>query len=317
MKKIFTLIAFGSFSVLSAGEYNYAYENGSNDCPSCYYNNRGYYQNQPNQSYYYQPNQYGDSRGYYQRDDRNYLRNEQYDNQQHMPRYQDYDQNRHYYQQRGSYRDQQRYYDNAPDYRNQQRYYDNAPDYRNQQRDDENHRTMEKGNDQKSMSDIEIRKKIEEKMSAGWFSKGFHNLSFDVNHGNVDLRGSVDTLENKDKVEETVKKIDGVRNVNNHITIVKENPDLYSESRLQDSEKKYPQDLAINPEDREINAKIRDKIGGWFSGDNEALVIKTSNGIVVISGPVDKIEEIQKIIDRIKSVDGVKSVKNQLEIKTK
>lgn len=34
---------------------------------------------------------------------------------------------------------------------------------------------------------------------------------------NVDLPGSVDTLENKKQVEDSVRKIEGVRQVNNQI----------------------------------------------------------------------------------------------------
>lgn len=302
MKYLFTLLALGSVSVVSAGHYNTPYGNGPSDCPSCYYNNGRYYQDQPNQGYYYQPNRYQNQRGYYQREDGNSPRNDQYEYQPQMQRYQD--NNRQFYQQRDnpSYRDQERSYDNTREYRDQKRYYDNNP-------------LSENDVNQKPVSDMEIRKKIEDKMTSGWFSKGFQNVTFDVNHGNVDLKGSVDTLESKNKVEESVKKIEGVRQVNNHITIVKENPDSYSESELKDSEKNHPQDVASNVEDRQINAKIRDKISSWFSNDTEVLMIKTTNGIVIISGPVDNIEDAQKLIDRIKEIEGVKSVKNQLVVR--
>lgn len=131
--------------------------------------------------------------------------------------------------------------------------------------------------------------------------------------GNVNLSGSVDTLENKNKVEESVRKIDGVKQVNNQISIVKEkSDDAYSDSQLQDSEKKFPLDVASNAQDRQINAKIRHRLSdGWFSKGYESIVIRTNNGVVIISGTVDKPEDIQLISDEVKAIDGVRSVINQ------
>ncbi|CUI17435.1 Conserved hypothetical secreted protein [Candidatus Protochlamydia naegleriophila] len=236
---------------------------------------------------YYQP--YGNgaqsSQGYYQRDNQGYQRNNQYDYQQ-APRNQSYDQNQQYYQQSSqSYnRDQQKNYS---------------------QRD----------NNQGGVSDQEINRKLQDKLGSGWFSKGYQNVSFDVHNGIVNLRGSVDTLENKNNVEDSVRKIDGVRQVNNQITIVKENSDTYSDSELQDSEKKYPRDSASNFQDRQLNAKIRDKLSnGWFSKDYETLVIRTTNGVVVISGTVDKQEDVQKINDQLKEIEGIRSINNQLRV---
>ena len=292
MKNLFTLIALGSVAFISADQYNPPYGNRTGSCPSC--NNGGrYYQDQSNNGgrYYqdqsnngnYQQDQRQNSQGYYQRSN-------QYDYPQQSSRNQSYDQN----QQQGN------------------RSYD-----RDQQRDNNSYRSQD-SNNQRTSSDQEINKKIQDTLSSGWFFKGFKNVSFDVNNGNVNLRGSVDTLENKNKVEDAVRKIDGVRQVNNQIAIVKENSDAYSESQLQSSERKYPQDAASNSQDRQINAKIRDKLSnGWFSKGYETLVIRTANGVVVISGTIDKPEDVQKISDQIKEVDGVRSVNPQLTVKNR
>ncbi len=289
MKKIFTLIALGSVALVSADPSYQPYGNGTSNCPSC--NNGRYYQDQANNGNYYQQNQRQNPQGYYQDDTRNYQRNNQNDYQQQVPRNQSYDQNRQNYQQQDNQytQDQQKNYGNS---------------YASQN-----------DNNQKAVSDQEIKRKIQEKLDSGWFSKGFQNVSFDVNNGNVTLRGSVDTLENKKKVEDSVRNIDGVRQVNNQITIVKENSDAYSDSQLQNSEQKYPQDFASSSQDRELNAKIRDKLSnGWFSKGYETLVIRTTNGVVIISGNVDKPEDVQKINDQVKNIEGVKSVNNQLKV---
>ena len=74
---------------------------------------------------------------------------------------------------------------------------------------------------QSSASDQELVKKIHSALSSGWLSKGYQNVSFDVDNGVVNLKGSVDTLESKNRIEGDMKKIDGVRQVNNQITVRK------------------------------------------------------------------------------------------------
>lgn len=281
MKKLFTLIALGSVALVSADQNYQSYGNGSGSCQSCN-NEGGQYQGQPNNANYYQQrggsNQRQNPQGNSQRDAQDYQRNNQYDSQQQG----------------------------------------NQTYYRDQQRNDDNNYGSQKESNQRTGSDQEIRRKIHEALNSGWVSKGFQNVSFDVNNGNVNLKGSVDSLENKNKIEESVKKIDGVRQVNNQITIVKESTGTYSETQLQNSEKKYPQDFASNSQDRQLNAKIRDKLSnGWFSKNYETLAIKTTNGVVIISGAVDKSDDIQKIVDQVKDIDGVRSVNNQLTVKNR
>lgn len=165
-------------------------------------------------------------------------------------------------------------------------------------------------------SDRDINGKVDDVVGSGWFSKGFENVSYDVNNGNVTIRGSVDTIENKNKIEDKIRNIDGVKSVTNDLKIRKENSSAYSESQLQSSEKKFPRDSATTIQDRELNARIRDKLSnGWLWDSYETLVIKTDNGIVILSGMVDKPEDVQKVTDRLKEVEGVKSIKNQLTVK--
>jgi len=92
----------------------------------------------------------------------------------------------------------------------------------------------------------------------------------------------------------------------------------YSDSQLQNSEKKYPQDSAATLQDRQLNAKIREKLsGGWFSKGYDALILRTANGVVVISGNVDNNDDIQKIRDQIRNIEGVRSVNDQLNVKNR
>lgn len=247
-----------------------------------HYGNRGnYYQNQPIPDDYYQQN----SQGYY------YQRDPYYQQQYYQPQ--------HYQQQ-------------LPRNLNQNYYQQND----NYQQNDSNSYWFHQENPG-NISDQDLGKKIQDYLSAGWFSKGFKNVAFDVNNGIVNLRGSVDTLENRNKVEDGIKKIEGVRQVYNHMTIVQEKPGTYSAADLENSEKKYPQDAASTLHDRQINAKIRSNLSGWFSNGYENIAIRTANGVVVISGTVDNPQDIQKIKDHLKKIDGVKTIDSQLTVKNK
>lgn len=70
---------------------------------------------------------------------------------------------------------------------------------------------------QETSLDQQISSKIQEELS-----KGFRDVSFEVNNGVVNLRGSVDTLGNKKKAEDSIKKIKGVKQINNQIIIIKQ-----------------------------------------------------------------------------------------------
>ncbi len=171
-------------------------------------------------------------------------------------------------------------------------------------------------NSQKAVSDQDLNKKIQESLSSGWFSKGFQNVTSNVNNGIVDLKGSVDTIENKNKVEDSVKKIEGVKQVNNQIIVAKESGNTYSDADLQASEKKFPQDGATTPQDRQINAKIRNKLNnGLFSKGNETFTIKTNNGAVTITGNVKTLADVEKLSDQFSDIQGVKSVNNKVTVK--
>lgn len=168
------------------------------------------------------------------------------------------------------------------------------------------------------VSDQEISKKIHDEIAGGWLSKGYEKVTFEVNNGNVMLRGSVDTQDDKNKIEEKVKKIDGVKQINNQIIVAKSGPGYMADnaSKVKKYEEKFPNDRASSENDRIINAKIRDKLnGGWFSSGYENIVLRTNNGVVTISGVVDNMNDIQKIGNEVLKIDGVKNVNNQLSAK--
>ncbi len=52
-----------------------------------------------------------------------------------------------------------------------------------------------------------------------YFSNKYNNVNVQVHNGDVTLQGSVATQEDKDALEQQVRKIDGVRDVINNVTV--------------------------------------------------------------------------------------------------
>lgn len=75
---------------------------------------------------------------------------------------------------------------------------------------------------------------------------------------------------------------------------------------------KYPQDIANTFKDREINDKIRAKITGWFVDDYKNVILNTDNGVVTLSGFVEKQETANDLADQVRKIDGVREVKNNI-----
>ncbi len=182
---------------------------------------------------------------------------------------------------------------------------------------------------QTARSDQEIRTDIQEKLGPGLFSNGYDNVTFDVNRGNVTLRGSVETAKDKTKVEDSVKKVNGVKNLQNDIQVTgKKTSSRFAKSKLianetqangtytKNANEKYPNDYAATATDNNINAKIREKLaGGWFTKGYDGIIIRTANGIVVVTGIVDTVDDVKKINNEINKVEGVKKVENQISVK--
>ena len=169
--------------------------------------------------------------------------------------------------------------------------------------------------------DQEIAKKIQDAIGPGVFSNGYNNVKFSINGGYIILKGTVDTIEDKNKVEENVRKIDGVKQVDNQIR-VSGKATAYVQltadnlSKLKEYETKFPNDKAQTDGDRIINSRIEEKLnGGWFSKGYPNIALNTSNGNVTVTGYVDSSDDVQKVEEEIKKIDGVRSVNNQVIVK--
>jgi osmotically-inducible protein OsmY len=172
-----------------------------------------------------------------------------------------------------------------------------------------------------SEQDTKLTQDIRSAISSGLFTKGYDNIAVRVSNGFVTLNGRVSSIEDRNKIEEKIRGLSGVRSINNQIIVdttrngstPRTSGGFFSTLRQQDSS---AQDYGATPSDRAVNTRIRDRLsGGWFTKGYELVILKTNNGNVVIEGSVLDANDIAKIVDEIKKVDGVRSVRNNLSVK--
>jgi osmotically-inducible protein OsmY len=161
-----------------------------------------------------------------------------------------------------------------------------------------------------SVSDQELTKKIHDKLSSGLFSQGYNQVNIQVNNGNVTLQGTVKTWDDKRKIEKEIRNLDGVKSLSSEIQV--------QESSSKESPRAFSQDTYATSTDDQLNKKIRDKVSrGWIWDSYKGVTLNTSNGVVTLEGTVDSISDQQKLATEIQKIDGVKSVKSNLKIKNR
>lgn len=167
-----------------------------------------------------------------------------------------------------------------------------------------------------SDSDLAISRKVDETLKSGWFSKGFEHVTYNVSGGVVTLRGSVGSVDDKNKVQDKIRKIDGVTQVNNQIEVSAEDMRLRDHaSKPKAASASSQPDYAETEADRALNQRIRDQLSsGWDSSGYEALILTTRNGVVIINGTVDTVSDAQKVEAQLKGIDGVREVRNNLTL---
>jgi len=129
-----------------------------------------------------------------------------------------------------------------------------------------------------------------------------------VEEGVVTLKGTVKTLDDKQKVEKEVNDVDGVIDVKSDLTIRKDG----SAGKA----KEFPQDNYTTSNDELLNEQIRNDVSrGWLWTSYKSISLSTDNGVVTLKGNVDDKSDQDKIMKEIQKIKGVKSVKSELKFK--
>ncbi len=174
--------------------------------------------------------------------------------------------------------------------------------------------------------------KIRNKLS-GWFSSGYNDtIILKTTNGFVIIQGSVEKPEDIQKVSDTIRKIDNVNGVQTKLIVQPKelstsdrgyknmndqttNQPTFGRNQGATKDPSFPADYAATDSDRQLNRRIRDKLGGWFtSGFNDTITLKTTNGDVTLEGNVDKAEDIARVVNTVRTIDGVSNVTNRLAV---
>jgi hyperosmotically inducible protein len=121
------------------------------------------------------------------------------------------------------------------------------------------------------------------------------DVSVETMHGEVFLRGKVDSAEAKAAAMDVAKGIEGVKNVKNDLQVVSP------------STRK-----AVTADDKAITKSVESR----FSKDSQLkkIDVRTDAGVVVLTGEVPSISVSARASEMAHRVDGVKSVKNELRM---
>jgi hyperosmotically inducible protein len=125
-----------------------------------------------------------------------------------------------------------------------------------------------------------------------------HQIDVETFKGTVQLNGFVDTSASKERASEVAKSTKGVTAVRNNLTV--KATERSGETVVDDSA---------------ITAKVKTALAGDPRTKAHQINIETREGVVQLSGFVDNSEAKSTAEELARSVDNVKSVDNELDVK--
>ena len=123
-----------------------------------------------------------------------------------------------------------------------------------------------------------------------------------VTDGVVTLTGTVDNAAQKDLTEAYVKDVEGVKSINNDLTV--KSP----------AENEHPVSETID--DASITSQVKFALLSHRSTSALKTKVTTKNGVVIITGEADSDAEKDLVSKLSSSVRGVQSVQNDMTVKT-
>ncbi len=145
---------------------------------------------------------------------------------------------------------------------------------------------------------------IEEKVKATLLfhrSVSADNTEIDVKDGIVTLRGHATSQAQKELTTEYAKDVDGVRDVNNEMTV------------SEDAQKTH-RTVIEKIDDTSITAQV--KMALWLHRSTSVVntTVETKHGMVTLSGKAKNVAEKDLVTKLVGDIKGVKSIKNRMTI---
>jgi len=123
----------------------------------------------------------------------------------------------------------------------------------------------------------------------------------DVKDGIVTLRGTATSQAQKDLTTEYAKDVEGVKDVNNEMTVVK-------------TGEKTPQTIVEKIDDASITAQVNIALLFHRSTSFLHTTVRTNRGVVTVGGKARNLAEIDLVNKLVTDIKGVKSVNNRMTI---
>ncbi|GLR08567.1 molecular chaperone OsmY [Mixta theicola] len=125
------------------------------------------------------------------------------------------------------------------------------------------------------------------------------DISVETQKGVVTLSGFVSSQDQSEKAVALVKKVEGVKSVSDKL-------------HVKDSEK---QSVSGYAGDAATTSEIKAKLLADDIVPSRKIKVETTNGVVQLSGTVEKEAQSERAESIAKAIEGVKSVKNDLTVK--
>jgi hyperosmotically inducible protein len=126
----------------------------------------------------------------------------------------------------------------------------------------------------------------------------------DVSNGTVLLTGTVENAAQKDLTEAYAKDIEGVQSVNNQL-VIKDNPSVENSSSA-----------SVTMDDASITSQVKYSLLTHRSTSAIKTKVTTKDGVVMISGDAASDAEKDLVSKLASSIRGVRSVDNEMVVRT-
>mgnify|MGYP003863963287 CR=1 FL=1 len=150
-----------------------------------------------------------------------------------------------------------------------------------------------RGENMAAGKDDAIRKRVQDILDSNAETRAY-GLKADLNNGRLVVTGVVDTLSEKVALEKLVSGIEGVREIENGVSI--------------------STDGAIDDED--VTFEVMEELNADPGVDLKHVGAKTVKGTVFLKGRVDSRDEIEAAISAASKARGVRQVVSQLDLET-
>jgi len=122
-----------------------------------------------------------------------------------------------------------------------------------------------------------------------------NGVNVDTNKGDVTMHGKVATAADRTRAEQTVRKVSGVKSVNNLLQVVPASVEDAVEAKDSDVKERVEASLKADVKMKDVN------------------VASVNNGVVLLSGKTDSLYEDLRAIENAYSVKGVHRVASELQ----